>query len=458
LQAFNAYEPNYDRLDPMTNRSAEDYRKTAEERGGKVKFAYLSPDFANPTGETLDEAGRQRLLGLADELDCAVIEDGAYQSLRYDGTPVPPVLALDCARSGGIENTRTLYCGSFSKTLSPGLRLGWVCAAKDVISRLVLLKQAGDLHSSSLNQEAMARVAETVFDAQVDKVRSAYRERRDAMLAALENHMPAGTRWTRPEGGMFVWVELPEVISGCGRTPERGCRNGQDCLCSGQGVFRRRKRWQHLATQLFSNDAGENHRGHFPPRHLDCEDCHTRAVIRFRIKTAKGQRRMDLTDQLNNYCERLGPEFWSEPVNAITNAAFVVAALAAYLLWRRKTPDDWVALFLICVVLATGIGSFLFHTFATRWALLADVIPIVVFIHGFLLFALRRFLNLHWVISVSIVIGFFVLSPMVGEVWAPLIGSSAGYLPALLAIFVVGGFFYQHDKALAKQVLLIGAT
>ncbi|CTQ70232.1 aminotransferase-like domain-containing protein [Roseibium alexandrii] len=220
LQAFNAYEPNFDRLDPMTNRSAADYRKTAEERGGKVKFAYLSPDFANPTGETLDEAGRQRLLGLADELDCAVIEDGAYQSLRYDGTPVPPVLALDCTRSGGIENTRTLYCGSFSKTLSPGLRLGWVCAAKDVISRLVLLKQAGDLHSSSLNQEAMARVAETVFDAQVDKVRSAYRARRDAMLAALENHMPAGTRWTRPEGGMFVWVELPEGADAAGLLKE----------------------------------------------------------------------------------------------------------------------------------------------------------------------------------------------------------------------------------------------
>jgi DNA-binding transcriptional MocR family regulator len=131
----------------------------------------------------------------------------------------PAVLALDCARSSGIENTRTLYCGSFSKTLSPGLRLGWVCAASDVISRLVLMKQAGDLHSSSLNQEAMARVAETVFDAQVDKVRAAYRERRDAMLAALENHMPEGTRWTRPEGGMFVWVELPEG-SGCGRTAE----------------------------------------------------------------------------------------------------------------------------------------------------------------------------------------------------------------------------------------------
>ncbi|WP_420411899.1 PLP-dependent aminotransferase family protein [Roseibium sp.] len=212
LQAFNAYEPNYDRLDPMTNRSAGDYRTAAAAAGGSVKFAYLSPDFANPTGETLDEAGRTRLLSLADELECAVIEDGAYQSLRYDGEPVPPVLALDCKRSGGIENTRTLYCGSFSKTLSPGLRLGWVCGAKDVISRLVLLKQAGDLHSSSLNQEAMAHVAETVFEAQVGKIRKTYRERRDAMLTALENHMPFGTRWTRPEGGMFVWVELPEGI------------------------------------------------------------------------------------------------------------------------------------------------------------------------------------------------------------------------------------------------------
>lgn len=212
LQAFNAYEPNYDRLDPMTNRAAADYRAQAQAAGGAVKFAYLSPDFANPTGETLDEAGRVRLLGLAEDLGCAVIEDGAYQSLRYDGDPIPPVLALDCANNGGIENTRTLYCGSFSKTLSPGLRLGWVCAAKDVISRLVLLKQAGDLHSSSLNQEVMAHVAETAFEAQVAKIRKTYRERRDAMLEALEKHMPAGTRWTRPEGGMFVWVELPEEL------------------------------------------------------------------------------------------------------------------------------------------------------------------------------------------------------------------------------------------------------
>ncbi len=212
LQAFNAYEPNYDRLDPMTNRSAGDYRASAEAAGGNIKFAYLSPDFANPTGETLDKVGRKRLLELSEELGCAVIEDGAYQSLRYDGEPVPSILALDCQRNGGIENTRTLYCGSFSKTLSPGLRLGWVCAAKDIISRLVLLKQAGDLHTASLNQEVMAQVAESVFETQVDKVRKVYKERRDAMLQALEQFMPEGTRWTRPEGGMFVWVELPDGV------------------------------------------------------------------------------------------------------------------------------------------------------------------------------------------------------------------------------------------------------
>jgi len=213
LQAFNAYEPAYDRLLPAANRTARDYRDTAAEKGGAVKFAYVSPDFANPTGLTLDLSERERILDLAGGLDIAVIEDAAYQSLRYDGEPLPPILALDSARSGGIDNTRTIYCGSFSKTLSPGLRVGWVCAAAPVIRKLVLIKQAADLNSSTINQIAMATVAEAVFDTQVDKIRKAYRARRDCMLGALERNMPDGVTWSRPEGGMFIWVELPATVN-----------------------------------------------------------------------------------------------------------------------------------------------------------------------------------------------------------------------------------------------------
>lgn len=214
LGAFNAYEPRYDRLDPGANRSASDYAAAAEAAGGKVKFAYTSADFANPTGRTLDRAAREALLDMADALDCAVIEDAAYQSLRFDGEAVPPILALEIARKGHIDACRTLYAGSFSKTLAPGLRVGWVCGAAEVIGRLVLMKQAADLHSATLNQMVIAEVATEMFDAHVATIRAAYRERRDAMLVALSDHMPEGVEWTRPEGGMFVWLTLPEGTDG----------------------------------------------------------------------------------------------------------------------------------------------------------------------------------------------------------------------------------------------------
>ncbi|TJV04528.1 MAG: PLP-dependent aminotransferase family protein [Mesorhizobium sp.] len=211
LQAFNAYEPRYDRLRPEGgNMTPAAYHTAAAANGGRVKFAYLVPDFANPTGNTLDQKQREAVLDLAGELDIAVIEDAAYRALRYDGEGVPPILALDCARSGGIDKARTLYCGSFSKILSPGMRVGWVCAPRHVVEKLVLMKQASDLHSPSINQLVMHRVAEAVFDAQVEKLIGAYRERRDGLLAALEANMPKGVSWSRPEGGMFVWATLPE--------------------------------------------------------------------------------------------------------------------------------------------------------------------------------------------------------------------------------------------------------
>ena len=215
LGAFNAYEPTYDRLTPMSNRAAASYREDAEKAGGRVKFAYCVPEFSNPTGETMPQQDRERLLDLADELDIAVIEDAAYQSLRYDGESVPPILALDIARNGGdIDTTRTLYCGSFSKTLAPGLRVGWVVAAESVIRKLVLVKQAADLHSSTINQMVIGEVAAEVFAPQVEKVKATYSARRDRMLAALDKSMPEGVEWSKPEGGMFVWVTLPKGMDG----------------------------------------------------------------------------------------------------------------------------------------------------------------------------------------------------------------------------------------------------
>lgn len=214
LGAFNAYEPVYDRLDPKGNRSAADFAATAKAAGGRVKFAYLSVDFANPTGETLDRAAREAVIDLADEADIAIIEDAAYQTLRFDGAPIPPILALEIARKGSIENCRTLYCGSFSKSLAPGLRVGWICAAHEVISKLVLMKQAADLHSSTVNQIVTHKVASTIFEPHVAKLRATYMARRDHLLAALAREMPAGVEWTKPEGGMFVWVTLPAGMDG----------------------------------------------------------------------------------------------------------------------------------------------------------------------------------------------------------------------------------------------------
>ncbi|MEH6737585.1 MAG: PLP-dependent aminotransferase family protein [Sulfitobacter sp.] len=211
LGAFNAYEPRYDRLDPETNRSAADYAQAAGE--GRVKFAYMSVDFANPTGRTLDAQMRERVIDLADELDIAVIEDAAYQSLRYEGEALAPVLAREIERKGSIDACRTIYCGSFSKTLAPGLRVGWMCGAQEVIDQVVLMKQAADLHSSTINQMAIATVAKAQFDSHVATIKKAYRARRDRMLSALEAHMPESVTWTRPEGGMFIWLELPTQIN-----------------------------------------------------------------------------------------------------------------------------------------------------------------------------------------------------------------------------------------------------
>ncbi len=213
LQAFSGSEPRYDALRPEDgNRTPASYVEAARGAGGEVKLAYVVAEFANPTGATLSLAARERLLDLAGELDIPVIEDAAYAMLRFEGEPAPPILALEVKRRGNIENARAVYCGTFSKVLAPGLRVGWIAAPRALIRRLVLIKQASDLNSATINQMVMLRLAEAAFNAQVARARAHYRRRRDWLLAALERHMPAGVSWTRPQGGLFAWVTLPQGI------------------------------------------------------------------------------------------------------------------------------------------------------------------------------------------------------------------------------------------------------
>jgi DNA-binding transcriptional MocR family regulator len=217
LQALSAYEPRYDTIRPERgNGTPQSYIEAARAAApdGRIKLAYVVPDFDNPTGETLSLAARHNLLRLASELDAPILEDSAYQALRFEGAPLPTLQALDIAERGSLDSSRVISLGTFSKTIAPGLRIGWICASRAIIRRLVLIKQASDLNVSVINQMVMHRLAETRYDGLVEAARAHYRTKRDAMLAALEAHMPKSVHWTRPQGGLFVWAILPEGMDG----------------------------------------------------------------------------------------------------------------------------------------------------------------------------------------------------------------------------------------------------
>jgi DNA-binding transcriptional MocR family regulator len=212
LQAFSAYEPSYDRLRPEGgNRTPASYIGRAAKAGGRVKALYLVPDFANPTGATLDAAARARMLALAGELDALVIEDAAYRALRFSGLAVPSLQALDVAACGSLDRSRVAYLGTFSKTVAPGMRVGWVCAAAPLIAKLTLINQASALHASTINQIAMTRLIGDGYAARIGYARAHYRRKRDALLDALGRYA-GGLAWTIPEGGFFSWLTLPEGL------------------------------------------------------------------------------------------------------------------------------------------------------------------------------------------------------------------------------------------------------
>ncbi len=174
-------------------------------RAHRPALIYLVPEFQNPRGTTLAESRRRELTRVATRHGVPVLEDDPYGALRFRGTSSTPIAAL----ADGL----TFYLGTFSKTLAPGLRLGWIHGPKALIRTLTIAKQACDLHTATLTQHAVVELLETFdYQAHLEAIRAEYRRRCDAMLRALERSMPAGTRWSRPDGGLFLWLELPSGL------------------------------------------------------------------------------------------------------------------------------------------------------------------------------------------------------------------------------------------------------
>ncbi len=177
-----------------------------DREGKRPKFVYSVPSFQNPAGVTMSLERRQRLVELARQRELLVVEDSPYGLLRFSGEPLPPLYQLD----GGDF---VIYVGTFSKILSPGIRLGWAVAPPPVMEKIVLGKQASDLCSSTLTQHFVREYfGEGRWREYIANLIEIYRGRRDTMVEALREHFPAEATWTEPEGGLFIWATLPEYI------------------------------------------------------------------------------------------------------------------------------------------------------------------------------------------------------------------------------------------------------
>lgn len=216
LQAFTAYQAQYVTV-PIDDDGLQVAHLEAALRSGP-KFMYILPNFQNPTGVTLSLTRRYDLIALAEEYGIPIVEDDPYGQLRYEGEHLKPLVVLDseylgCEGDGGYTGN-VIYTSTFSKTLAPGLRLGWIVAPRDVVFKLVQMKQGTDLHTSSFDQMVAYEVARDGFlDKHIRTIRETYGHRRDVMLNAMEQYFPSEVRWTRPAGGLFLWVTTPESIN-----------------------------------------------------------------------------------------------------------------------------------------------------------------------------------------------------------------------------------------------------
>lgn len=210
IQAWNAYQARYHtvRLDDqgmVVDEIEHAYEKVIADSGKPPRFIYVLPNFHNPAGTTLSRERREQLADIATRLDLPVVEDDPYGQLRYEGEDLPPICTY--------IPERTIYLGTFSKTLAPGLRLGWIVCPEELMKHFVQAKQGADLHTGTFTQYVANDICQRGFLKQhVKKLCAAYRERRDTMLDALAEFWPDACCWTHPDGGLFLWAQVPEGI------------------------------------------------------------------------------------------------------------------------------------------------------------------------------------------------------------------------------------------------------
>jgi len=214
LQAWNTYNAQYITVPSDDDGIQVDKLEMALRAG--PKFMYVLPNFQNPTGVTIPLERRKILVELADKYGVPIIEDDPYGQLRFEGKHIPTVELLDDQLHGdnGCYHGNVIYLSTFSKILSPGIRLAWVVATPEIIQKLVMAKQGADLHTSTFNQIVAYEVSRKGFlNEHIKKINAVYKERRDIMLEELEKNMPEGVKWTKPQGGLFLWVSLPETCN-----------------------------------------------------------------------------------------------------------------------------------------------------------------------------------------------------------------------------------------------------
>jgi len=210
LPAFSAYQADVVQIemdgDGMRVDLLEETLDRLDAEGRAPKFIYTIPNFQNPAGVTMSLPRRKRLVEVARERELLILEDNPYGLLRYEGDPLPTLRSLD----GGDF---VIYLGTFSKILSPGIRIGWAVAPRPVLDKMNTGKQGVDLCSSSLTQIFVATYfAQARWQDYLETLRDLYRRRRDVMFEALEEHLPAEATWTKPQGGLFIWATLPEFL------------------------------------------------------------------------------------------------------------------------------------------------------------------------------------------------------------------------------------------------------